>query len=71
MDASASTSERFSREFEDAMDTLGEELRQAVAYVEAVIVPQVRRESAGALRVLAGHLERLADKLDPDGKRDF
>jgi hypothetical protein len=25
----------------------------------------VRREAGGAARVLAGHLERMADKLDP------
>jgi hypothetical protein len=25
----------------------------------------VRREAGGAARVLAGHLERLADRLDP------
>jgi hypothetical protein len=52
------------------MDVVEAELRHAVAYIDAEVVPKVRRESAGALRLLAGHLERLADKLDPEGKRN-
>jgi len=48
--------------------------RRAVAYVDRVMVPEVRREAGGAARLLAVHLERLADRLHPlperDGERD-
>jgi hypothetical protein len=69
MNAYASPSGSFSQSFEETMDTLERELHRAVAYVDRVIVPQVRVESAGALRTLAGHMERWADKLDPESAR--
>ena len=65
MHAYAAPSDDFSHRLEDLMDTLSAEMRHAVAYVDAVVVPEVRRESSGALRLLASHLERLADKLHP------
>ena len=42
------------------------EIRHAVARVDAEVVPQVRRESAAALRELASQLEKLGRKLDGD-----
>jgi len=68
--SSGSFGSRFADSFESTMDVVEAELRHAVAYIDAEVVPKVRRESAGALRLLAGHLERLADKLDPEGKRN-
>jgi hypothetical protein len=41
------------------------EIRHAVAYVDRVIVPEARRETAGAVRILARQLDKLADRLYP------
>jgi hypothetical protein len=65
MNAYASSNEGFGRRLEDLMESVEAEIRQAVSYVDRVVVPEVRREAGGAARVLAGHLERLADRLDP------
>ena len=65
MNAYASSHEGFGRRLEDLMESVEAEIRQAVSYVDRVVVPEVRREAGGAARVLAGHLERLADRLDP------
>jgi len=65
----ASPTEDLNRQMEELMQTLGAELRHAVAYVDSVVIPELRRESGGALRGAAVHLERWADKLDPEGKR--
>ncbi len=51
------------------MDAATHELRHAARYVDTLVVPEVRREAGGALRLLAGHMESWADKLDPAGKR--
>jgi hypothetical protein len=70
MNAYASSSaDGFSRRVEELIDTVDYELRGTVAYIDRVIVPEVRREAGGAARVLAGHLDRLAEKLHPQGKR--
>jgi len=73
MNAYASSQNGFGRRLEDWMENAEVEFRQAVSYVDRVIVPEVRREAGGAARMLAGHLERLADKLHPldeaNGKR--
>jgi hypothetical protein len=68
MNAYASYNDRnepFGRRLEDLFKSFEAEVRHAVTYVDQVVVPEVRREAGGAARVLAGHLERLADKLDP------
>jgi hypothetical protein len=70
MNAYASSNEGFGRRLEDLMESVEAEIRQAVSYVDRVIVPEVRRETGGAARVLAVHLERLADRLDPLRARD-
>lgn len=69
MNAYAPPSEDFSRRMENLFDSIMAEFHHAVAYVDHVVIPEVRRESGGALRHLAGHMERLADKLDPLGAR--
>jgi len=40
------------------------ELRHAVAYVNAAVVPQVRRESITAMRSVADTLRNLADRFE-------
>ncbi len=69
MQGYATTGEGFSgrtaERIEEWMDTVATELRQAVNYVDRVVVPEVRRESASGMRVLARHLERWAESLDP------
>jgi hypothetical protein len=67
MNAYATSADVFTRRLEEILADADGELRQAVAYVDRVILPEVRRESAGALRLLAVHLDRLADKIDPAG----
>jgi len=63
MNAYAYQAGNFSRRFEEVMDNVSAEVRESIAYVDAVIVPEIRQESSAALRKLAGHLERLADRL--------
>ncbi len=58
-------SDRFGRRLEALFESIEIEAREAVAYIDQVIVPEVRREAGSAARVLAGHLERLADRLHP------
>lgn len=57
--------DNFGRRIEEAVTGVAEEILHGVAYVDAVIVPQVRREAGILARVLAGHLDRLADTLHP------
>ncbi len=52
-----------------AIELIEMELRHAVAYVNAAIVPQVRIESISALRTISDTLGKLADKLDQKGPR--
>ena len=63
MHAYASPNSTFARDLEEMMDNAAAEFRQAVHYVDTKVVPQVRRESSIALRLVAGHLVRLADAL--------
>jgi hypothetical protein len=68
MNAYASSSDRytpFQRNLEDLLNSVEAELHQAAAYVDRVIVPEVRREAGTAARTLARHLDRLADHLYP------
>ncbi len=51
----------FSRRLEEMMSSVEFEVRHAVAYIDAEIVPQVRREAGVLARVLSGHLDRLGD----------
>jgi hypothetical protein len=69
MNTYASSADDFNRRMEDIFSNFRAEFRHAVDYVDRVVVPEVRRESGSAMRTVAVHLERWADKLDPDGKR--
>lgn len=59
----------FGRNIDEWLDRAAAEVRQAVAYVDQVIVPEVRHETGSAMRTVAVHMERWADKLDPQGER--
>ena len=59
----------FGRSVDAWVDRASAEIRHAVDYVDRVIVPEVRHEAGGAMRMVAMHLERWADKLDPQGAR--
>jgi hypothetical protein len=65
MNAYAASDTDFTRQMEEILASADAEVREAVAYVDRVVIPEVRRESAGALRELAVYLDRLADKIDP------
>jgi len=54
----------FGRRIEEAMELIEMELRHAVAYVNAAVVPQVRRESITAMRSVADTLRNLADRFE-------
>jgi len=60
--------DNFGRRLEEVMSSVEFEVRHAVAYVDAEIVPQVRREAGILARVLSGHLDRLAEKLHPQSQ---
>ncbi|MGO9777439.1 MAG: hypothetical protein ACLPM3_12710 [Terracidiphilus sp.] len=49
---------------EEAVELIEMELRHAIAYVNAAVVPQVRKESISALRTVAGKLRDLADHFE-------
>ena len=49
---------------EEAVELIEMELRHAVAYVNDAVVPQVRKESITALRIVAGKLRDLADRFE-------
>lgn len=54
----------FGRSIEEAMERIQAELRQAAAYVNDAVVPQVRRESISAMRSMADTLRALADRFE-------
>jgi len=56
------------RHIEDAIQRIEAELRQAIAYVNDAVVPQVRRESISAMRNVADALHKLADQIDSKSK---
>jgi hypothetical protein len=58
----------FGRSIEEAMERIEAELRQAVAYVNDAVVPQVRRESIAAMRTMADMLRNLADRVEASGR---
>ncbi len=63
MDGYPYSDEAFKQRVEQIIDRVEAELGQAVSYVDSILVPEVRREAGSAARLLAGHLERLADRL--------
>lgn len=69
MNAYATAGSSFGQRMESLWEHVEEEFHYAVGYVDRVIVPEARREAGSAARVVAQHLERLADRLDPAGAR--
>jgi hypothetical protein len=49
---------------EEAIELIEMELRHAIAYVNDAVIPQVRRESIGAMRTAADTLRNLADRFE-------
>jgi hypothetical protein len=49
---------------EEAARRAEEDLRRFVRYLDAEVVPEVRRHSSTALRTAAQHLQHLADTMD-------
>ncbi|MGA3081490.1 MAG: hypothetical protein ABSD44_08925 [Terracidiphilus sp.] len=49
---------------EEAVELIEMELRHAVAYVNAAVIPQVRSESISALRTVSDKLRELADRFE-------
>jgi hypothetical protein len=49
---------------EEAVELIEMELRHAIKYVNDAVIPQVRKESIGAMRTAAETLRSLADKFE-------
>lgn len=69
MNAYATPGDSFGQRMESLWDHVEEEFHHAVGYVDRVIVPEARREAGSAARTVARCLDRLADRLDPNGAR--
>ena len=52
------------RRFEETIDKIEAELRQAIGHVNDSIVPHVRKESIAAMRKMAVTLQNLADRFE-------
>ena len=59
----------FDQRLQDAAKRAEEELRRFVNYLDAEVVPEVRRNSSTALRAAATRLQKLADSMD-DARND-
>ena len=49
---------------EEAVELIEMELRHAIRYVNDAVIPQVRKESIGAMRMAADTLHNLADRFE-------
>jgi hypothetical protein len=49
---------------DEAIELIEMEIRHAAAYVNAAVIPEVRRESISALRNISTTLRNFADRLD-------
>ena len=49
---------------DEAVERIELEVRQAVAYMNDAVVPQVRAESIRALRTLSDRMRELADRFE-------
>jgi len=49
---------------EEAIELIEMELRHAIAYVNDAVIPEVRKESIGAMRMAADTLHNLADRIE-------
>lgn len=54
----------FEQQVRDAAARAEEELHRFVQYLDAEVVPEIRRNSSTALRAAAIRLQRLADNMD-------
>jgi len=54
---------------EEAIELIEMELRHAIAYVNDAVIPQVRKESIGAMRTAADTLRSLADRFEQQGRQ--
>jgi hypothetical protein len=54
---------------EEAIELIEMEVRHAAAYINAAVIPQVRKESISALRNVANSLRAFADRLDAQQAR--
>ena len=52
---------------DEALERIQLELRQAAAYVNDAVIPQVRRESIQGLRTASDALRNLADRFERQG----
>jgi hypothetical protein len=50
---------------EEAIELIEMEIRHAAAYINAAVIPEVRRESISALRNISNTLRNFADRLEP------
>ena len=53
----------------DAATHVEEDLRRVAAYINDEVVPEVRRNSSGALRTASAELRKLAERLDAANHR--
>lgn len=58
----------FGQRIDEALEQIERELRHAIDYVNDAVVPEVRRESIGAMRRVADTLRNLADRFEACGK---
>jgi hypothetical protein len=49
---------------DEALELIQMELRHAITYVNDAVIPQVRKESIGAMRTAAETLRNLADRIE-------
>jgi hypothetical protein len=54
---------------EEAIELIEMELRHVIAYVNDAVIPQVRKESIGAMRKAADTLYNLADRFERQGSQ--
>ena len=52
---------------DEAVELIEMELRHAIAYVNAAVIPQVRSESISALRKVSDKMRELADRFEQGG----
>lgn len=55
---------RWERQVRDAAGRAEEDLRRVVDYINDEVVPEIRANGSQALRVAAGELQKLAERMD-------
>jgi hypothetical protein len=63
-----SPNEPLTDQINDAARRIEEEVKRVVQYIDAKVVPEVRRNSSTALRSAADQLAKLAEHLDKSGR---